>query len=58
MQTLYELGDGTSQKDNIFNYEFDFVPDNRAAPDAWMVVSTEASDDGNAVIEKYDVLGN
>ena len=57
-QTLYELGDGTAQKDNIFYYEFPFEPDDRAAPDAWLVVSTEAFADGNAVNEEYDVLDN
>jgi prepilin-type N-terminal cleavage/methylation domain-containing protein len=57
-QTLYELDDGTTQKDNIYNYEFPFDPDGRAAPDGWMVISTEASADGNWVIEKYDALGN
>jgi hypothetical protein len=57
-QTMYELGDGTTQKDNIYNYEFPFDPDGRAASDAWMVISTEASADGNSVTEKYDVLGN
>ncbi len=57
-QTQYELDDGTTQKDNIYNYEFPFDPDPRAAPDAWMVIATEASADGDWVLEKYDVLGN
>ena len=57
-QTLYELNDGTTQKDNIFNYEFPFDPDNRGAPDAWLVISTVAAPDGNTVDEKYDALSN
>jgi len=54
-QTLYELDDGTTQKDNIYNYEF---PDEKAEADAWMVVSTVATADGNSVDEKYDLLDN
>ena len=55
-QTMYELGDGTLQKDNIFNYEFPFAPDGRAAPDAWLVIAPEAAVDGESVTEVYDQL--
>jgi prepilin-type N-terminal cleavage/methylation domain-containing protein len=55
-QTRYELDDGTQQKDNIFNYEFTFTPDGRAAPDAWLVIAPEAADDGESVTEQYDLL--
>jgi prepilin-type N-terminal cleavage/methylation domain-containing protein len=52
-QTVYERADGggVQQRDNIFNYEFS---GGKAGADAWLVVSTEASDDGSSVVEKYD----
>jgi type II secretory pathway pseudopilin PulG len=55
-QTMYELDDGTLQKDNVFNYEFTFTPDGRAAPDAWLVIAPEAAADGESVTEVYDLL--
>ncbi|MHC4081144.1 MAG: type II secretion system protein [Planctomycetota bacterium] len=56
-QTLFDPNDGTGRplKDNIFNYEFS---GEKADADAWLVVSTVASDDGNTVDEKYDALTN
>ncbi|MHC4219553.1 MAG: type II secretion system protein [Planctomycetota bacterium] len=59
-QTMYKLDDGSGnlQRDNIFNYEFPYDPDGRAAGDAWMVISPEAADDGNTVTEEYDQLSS
>jgi prepilin-type N-terminal cleavage/methylation domain-containing protein len=60
VQTTYQPDDGSGAvlKDNIFNYEFPYDPDGRAAPDAWLVIATIASDDGNTVDEQYDQVPN
>ena len=56
LQTTYDPKDGSGfQKDNIFAAEFDeFEPDGRAAPDAWLVISTVAAPDGDSVQADYD----
>jgi prepilin-type N-terminal cleavage/methylation domain-containing protein/prepilin-type processing-associated H-X9-DG protein len=58
--TTYEApdGDGTPLNDNIFDCEFDFVPNPQAAPDAWLVISPQAYPDGDTVRDAYDPLLN
>jgi prepilin-type N-terminal cleavage/methylation domain-containing protein len=58
-QTTYEPINGSTGpvKDNIFAAEFQDHPDGaRAAPDAWLVISIYASQDGQWVLEQYDAL--
>jgi len=59
-QTRGTRADGTDDsRDNIF--AADFGPDGPTSyypqgPDAWMVISTEAADDGRSVTPEYDFL--
>ena len=59
--TMYEAvnGSGGPVKDNIFAAEFDDHPEGaKAAPDAWMVINTSATPQGNSVVALYDSLVN
>jgi hypothetical protein len=58
-QTTYEPINGSTGpvKDNIYAAEFEDHPQGaRGAPDAWLVISIYASQDGNWVLEQYDAL--